>query len=323
MTSQQPPTGKGYAAATGAGRETAGPTGKGTGPQAGGYPSRLVPVALLVVLILMGLRGGEPRLAWEGPLHREAEIIGIALEVVLGAGLVIVFIRGRGEGTEAAQKLRTGLQAILGAGMVALAVALLVNAHLHLTVKSQPKKLIPAPAFAPNHAHCAPHQAKAVGGGLDIRWVLFLLLIIVIIAVVIVVLRRGGLGPGRGRAPVPAAPIATDADTLREAISEGAAALRAGAFDDARKAIIACYVAMERSLADRGAARNEADTPDELLSRATQAGIVHGAAASRLTALFYEARFSSHPLGDDQHRQARQALDEIAASLDQPPVVTG
>jgi hypothetical protein len=303
MTSQQPPS--------------------EAGPAASGYPSRLVPVALLVVLILIGLRGGTPRLAWQGPLHREAEIIGIVLEVVFGALLVIVFIRGRGEGSEAARKLRTGLQAILGAGMVALAVALLVNAHLHLSVKYQPRKVIPAPTCAPKQAHCAPHQVKGAGGGLDIRWVLYLLLIIVIIAVVIVALRPSWLRPGRGRAPVPAAPIATDAQSLREAISEGAAALRAGAFDDARKAIIACYVAMERSLADRGAARNEADTPDELLSRATQAGIIRGTAASRLTALFYEARFSSHPLGDDQHHQARQALDQIAASLDQTPAVPG
>jgi hypothetical protein len=307
MTSQQPPTGPGSA-----GRETA-----------GGYPSRLVPVALLVVLIVIGLRGGAPRLAWQGPLHREAEIIGIALEVILGALLVITFIRGRTEGTEAAQKLRTGLQAILGAGMVALAVALLVNAHLHLSTKYQPRKLNPPPTCAPNNAQCAsPHPVKGVGGGLDIRWVLYLLLIIAIIAAVIVALRRSWLRHGLGGAPVPAEPIATDADTLRDAISEGAAALRAGAFDDARKAIIACYVAMERSLADRGAARNEADTPDELLRRATQAGIIHGTAASRLTTLFYEARFSSHRLGDDQHNQATQALDEIAASLDQPPVVS-
>jgi hypothetical protein len=316
MTSQQPPTGTGReATATGAGPAT----GTEAGPEAGGHPSRLVPVALLVVLILIGLRGAPLRLAWEGPLHREAEIIGIALEVILGA-LLITFRRRRVEGTNAAHKLRTGLRYVLGAGMVALAVALVVNAHLHLSVKYQPRTLkSPPPTCAP--AHCSPHQAKGSGGGLDLRWVLYLLLIIVIIAVVIAALRRPPWFR-RARAPVPAGPIATDAESLREAISEGAAALRAGAFDDARQAIIACYVAMERSLADRGAARNEADTPDELLSRATEAGIIHGAAAARLTVLFYEARFSSHPLGDDQHHQARLALDEIAASLDQGPVVS-
>ena len=72
---------------------------------------------------------------------------------------------------------------------------------------------------------------------------------------------------------------------------------------------------MERSLADRGAARGAADTPDELLARAEAAGVVRGAASRRLTALFYEARFSSHPLGGEQRDAARRALDELAAEL--------
>ncbi len=37
--------------------------------------------------------------------------------------------------------------------------------------------------------------------------------------------------------------------------------------------------------------------------------------AARLTALFYEARFSSHPLSRGQRDAAEQALDELAAGL--------
>jgi hypothetical protein len=72
---------------------------------------------------------------------------------------------------------------------------------------------------------------------------------------------------------------------------------------------------MEDSLAERGAARAAADTPDELLARATRSGIVRGPAAERLTALFYEARFSSHPLDGGERAAAEQALDELAAAL--------
>jgi hypothetical protein len=72
---------------------------------------------------------------------------------------------------------------------------------------------------------------------------------------------------------------------------------------------------METSLAERGAARTAADTPDELLARATTSGIVHGGAAGRLTALFYEARFSSHMLEAGQRDAAEQALDELARAL--------
>jgi hypothetical protein len=48
---------------------------------------------------------------------------------------------------------------------------------------------------------------------------------------------------------------------------------------------------------------------------------VRGTAAARLTALFYEARFSSHPLGRRQRDAAERALDELAAALaeTQPP----
>ena len=56
-------------------------------------------------------------------------------------------------------------------------------------------------------------------------------------------------------------------------------------------------------------------TPGELLTRATESGLVRGTAAGRLTALFYEARFSSHPLDHRQRDAAEHALDELAADL--------
>jgi hypothetical protein len=76
---------------------------------------------------------------------------------------------------------------------------------------------------------------------------------------------------------------------------------------------------MERRLADRGTARGAADTPDELLARAVAAGAVRGGAAGRLTALFYEARFSTHPLGAGQRDAASAALDELAVELAAKP----
>ena len=109
--------------------------------------------------------------------------------------------------------------------------------------------------------------------------------------------------------------IVEDSEDLREAVESGRSALRT--VDDARAAIIACYLAMEQSLAERGTARSLADTPDELLARARASGVVRGTAASRLTALFYEARFSSHPLGPAQRDAAERALDELAAALAQ------
>jgi Domain of unknown function (DUF4129) len=74
---------------------------------------------------------------------------------------------------------------------------------------------------------------------------------------------------------------------------------------------------METHLAERGTARGIAGTPDKLLARATQTGLVRGTAAARLTALFYEARFSSHPVDRRRRDEAERALDELATALDE------
>jgi hypothetical protein len=109
---------------------------------------------------------------------------------------------------------------------------------------------------------------------------------------------------------------------LQEALVWGQRALLD--LDDARAAIIACYVAMEESLARAGTARASAETPDELLARAAQAFLVSAGAASRLTSLFYEARFSSHPLGTAHRESAETALAGLVAELDQArPIPAG
>jgi hypothetical protein len=45
------------------------------------------------------------------------------------------------------------------------------------------------------------------------------------------------------------------------------------------------------------------------------AGVIRGTAAAVLTSLFYEARFSTHPLSASARDAARQALDAISAEL--------
>jgi predicted ArsR family transcriptional regulator len=72
---------------------------------------------------------------------------------------------------------------------------------------------------------------------------------------------------------------------------------------------------MEQSLARAGTARADAETPDELLARAAAAGVVQGREAGRLTELFYEARFSSHPVPPAHRDEARAALEVLAADL--------
>ena len=305
----------------------------GTTTPARGGLVRLLPLTLLIILGLAGLRGAVTAPRWDGPLERYGVAIGLALEVVLGTLLVITLRRRRAAGEEArrpaaeaggpgvaspvAAKLRGVLIPLLGAAMVTVVVVILTSLHLHLFTPKARK-----PLSAPS-AGGLPKTPKPRTGGagssfsIPLADLLYgLLVVALVVAIVLSLLWSRRLQ--RPRLPAHEF-IAEDPEDLREAVESGRSALRA--LDDARAAIIACYLAMEASLAERGAARAVADTPDELLARATAGGLVRGTAAARLTALFYEARFSSHPLGRRQRDAAERALDELAAALaeTQPP----
>ena len=57
--------------------------GTGERPAQGLLLARLLPLALLIILGLAGLRGAVTKPSWDGPLHRDGLVIGVALEVVL------------------------------------------------------------------------------------------------------------------------------------------------------------------------------------------------------------------------------------------------
>jgi hypothetical protein len=286
--------------------------------------ARLLPLVLLVVLVIAGLRGVVTAPRWDGPLKGYGVAIGIALEVVFCALLLVVRSRDAAasraassrpygaaqQDIEPAQALRFTLTSVLIACIVGVAVILLADLHLHFFGKagSLPPRTLKTGVL--------PLRKSGGGGTLHIPlWpILYALLIIAIVAAVVVSIWWST------RLRRPAAPLVIEdvsTEELRAAVAEGRAAL--AEIDDARAAIIACYVAMERRLADRGTARGAADTPDELLARAVASGAVRGGAAGRLTALFYEARFSTHPLGAGQRDAASAALDELADELAAKP----
>ena len=102
---------------------------------------------------------------------------------------------------------------------------------------------------------------------------------------------------------------------LGEALSAGRAALAGPPGRDPRAAIIACYAAMERGFAAAGSAPGVADTPAEVLARATRAGLVRSGSAAGLAALFRRARYSSEPMTGADSAAAGAALDQMRADL--------
>lgn len=99
--------------------------------------------------------------------------------------------------------------------------------------------------------------------------------------------------------------LTVDVEAARAALSEGSP----------RNAIIACWVQLEIDAAKVGLRRIAAETPAEYVERVVVAASVDAAPIRELAALYREARFSRHKLGDDDRARALDALHRVAASL--------
>jgi len=102
-----------------------------------------------------------------------------------------------------------------------------------------------------------------------------------------------------------------------------AAAERLKVGSEPRAAVIAAYAGLEQAMAARGQRRRPAETPTEHMSRALAAIPTLADPAVRLGALYEVARFSDHPIGEeDRHRAAaalEQAREALSAMADHAP----
>ena len=114
--------------------------------------------------------------------------------------------------------------------------------------------------------------------------------------------------------PAPAPP----SESLARAAESGLAEI-ADLNREPREAIIACYAAMERELANvPGAAPQDFDTPTEVLVRAVEHRALHAENAERLVNLFEEARFSPHVMNEGHRGVAVSILRLVLAELRSP-----
>jgi Domain of unknown function (DUF4129) len=271
---------------------------------------------LLLMLIIVGIGAAGPAAGSVGPWRQHALIIGIGLEAALAALLAGLAIRGRR--SSAADPLpsilRRDLRRVVLTVMIAIVVFGGVSEIEHNFGGARPHNNRVLEKARPRPFGHLPKLTQA--GSVHLGYLLYALLgLVALAALVICAILIARMRP-RGAARYPVEPD-DESDNLRRAVESGRTALRT--VDDARAAIIACYLAMEGSLAKAGTARTAAETPDELLTRATATGLLRGPAAGQLTGLFYEARFSTHDLPSTVKDTAMAALDEISAELRKPP----
>jgi Domain of unknown function (DUF4129) len=271
---------------------------------------RTVLAVLLLVLAIAGIGAAGPRVGLHLPSRLAGLTIAALLELCLAA-LLLALRLGQVPPTGPARRLRSMLSALLVAGLLAIPAGAAI-ASLHPPRPGRRRLRQPASGTGiPQHVPRTRHAAPGLAG--SPRPLIVALLAAALLAVLIVVLYRRRRAWLADRSPDP---LAGDEDA--DAPAELARAVGSGRrvlveLDDARAAIIGCYLAMEDSLARAGAQRGIAETPDEFLARAVAAGLAGAGPAGRLTELFYEARFSTHPMPASRRHEASAALASLAA----------
>jgi hypothetical protein len=187
---------------------------------------------------------------------------------------------------------------------VLLAVAALVTPFAVLFTR-KPRQLGPRPLPSGPPKISLGHAATSSASGV---WPLIIGMVVAIAVVVALTL------PARRKRSARARPEdRTRLAMLLDSLAAGSHALSAGG--EPRAAIIACYAAMERGFAAAGSAPAVADTPAEVLARATRAGLIRPGPAETLTGLFRRARYSTHPMTSADSLLAADALTQMRSDL--------
>jgi hypothetical protein len=110
---------------------------------------------------------------------------------------------------------------------------------------------------------------------------------------------------------------AADLAEVLQAVRAGLADMDAGG--DPRRAVIACWLRLERLAAAAGTARLAADTPTDLVRRLLARHRVSEPALGRLADAYRRARYAPAEVADDLLETARRALHDVDRQLSPSP----
>lgn len=268
-------------------------------------------VALLVVVALasrgprpLGVGGGEPHVS---PLFFDyafTTLVIVLLGVLVAAVMVIARLRQERPPRERAWWAGVAALCVAVLVLVVLVQADVIREPLRAFVTSgedQPFRLDPDAA--------ATRDSRDV----ELRWAEFAVfggVLLALLAAVALHRRLNRPGPRSFRGLLdPAADLSA---VLDDAIDD----LRSE--QDVRRAVIAAYARMEKSLASHGLARRKSEAPLEYLQRTLVRLQASAAAVTRLTDLFEWAKFSQHEVDESMRDEAVDALvamrDELRAA---------
>jgi hypothetical protein len=276
---------------------------------------RVAAVAILLAVTVIGLRthGTFSRT----PNSTVAGANGALLVTMLAAGegvaviafiLVLVMARPQHQVKEEDGELwRPAFPWWAKIPAVLIALAALATPFVVLFTRKQHKKPIVPPPVHPGLPLSGSGRVAASGASAIWPLIAGMVIAIAVVLTLTILSRhkrvRDG-SPNRG----------SRITALAEGLAAGSDALRAGT--EPRAAIIACYAALERGFAAAGSAPDVADTPAEVLTRATEAGLVRSASAEVLTSLFRRARYSTELMTSADSAAAASALEQMRTDLE-------
>ncbi len=303
---------------------------------------RVVVLIVLLILVAAALRGYLPvhprELSAEPGSSLPATILVVAVLAVAVALLVIAVIArlreppalapsagelsdtlGGGTARPSWRVLLIGLAVIVAWLLVAIFLSRLFALH-----NVNPSASIPDSSAPPvvHDTGSPPKQPNNDAG--DMVGILLastvLLFLMIVVAAAITSRRRWRAAQKLRPATIGDDDVASRAPAKRSELLARAAELGLAAMSDLtrepRQAIIACYAAMERELANvPGAVPQDCDTSTEVLARAVEHHALHADNAVELVKLFEEARFSQHVMNERHREVAVQALRLVLAEL--------
>ena len=266
----------------------------------------------LLVLVAMAARGSHPTIDGQvtsRPVPNAVQdslitLLAIAYVVVIVA-IVVGFFRYRDRWQDPHSRWLANFVLVLVLMGIATEVGYYGLTHSHLRHRVADAQAQQARGAAHSAARLRPRPVPARTAKFE--WPLAL-------GVVGLLLLGGALVYVRGRRP---SPRSAGGDTLEDAL---AAAVETTIDDlrserDPRRAVIAAYAQMERTLAAHGLRRSPAEAPLEYLARVLHGLDVRESAVSTLTALFEYAKFSPHEIDAAMKDDAIGALLATRADL--------
>jgi hypothetical protein len=279
-------------------------------------------VGLLLVSLVALASGGSP---WHAGGRQDVPV-GVVRALAAAAGALVVglllLVWAATPSVERRRRRRLGARDLQGlgaslptAGKAAAIVGGAIGLFLLLTLPFLVPNAATPPRATPGNAVPRGNTSTSAPAGHPTSTALTWLVVgsaaaLLLLAPAAVFVRRRRAGRER-RAVVPDAAERVGSD-LRRSLAD------LGSERDPRFAVQRAYARMEESLGEIELSRAPDETPTEFTARVLRVLGASAAAASDLTGLFEIARFSDHPMDEDDRRRAIASVRRVEAEVAPP-----